>query len=391
MVISGLLQHDPNHKIMQRSIFSNIDALIGGGSSTAHLLQQQQNIPSLAAAHSGFPGGGHSSYPAFQQYTGGMFGNVAGGMMSPADYYAQAQLMMDPRFSWMLHPSYQNLFKQQSSQALSHHSGMGMGLGPQQQQQQQAPAISNADQVKEQLRRYPEERDTPVKFTKKESASPKLEKERSLSPLDEQMSVASSDSIDDDEMSSDLSGEKDGKKAEAGGHENDSECSGRPTGGSNKKQRRRRTAFTSEQLLDLEREFTQKKYLTLTERAQIARSLKLSEVQVKIWFQNKRAKWKRNKAGGGVANACSGGGGGSGSGGMNAMFQQGNNHGGSSGSGGGGSGQQQHQGQSGGGGSQTRPKLVVPIPVHVNRFQIRSQHHQIEKSPHSHISNKGIV
>lgn len=47
------------------------------------------------------------------------------------------------------------------------------------------------------------------------------------------------------------------------------------------KSRRRRTAFTSEQLLELEREFHAKKYLSLTERSQIATSLKLSEVQVK--------------------------------------------------------------------------------------------------------------
>jgi homeobox protein GBX len=46
------------------------------------------------------------------------------------------------------------------------------------------------------------------------------------------------------------------------------------------KTRRRRTAFTSEQLLELEREFHAKKYLSLTERSQIAAALKLSEVQV---------------------------------------------------------------------------------------------------------------
>lgn len=48
------------------------------------------------------------------------------------------------------------------------------------------------------------------------------------------------------------------------------------------KSRRRRTAFTSEQLLELEREFHAKKYLSLTERSQIATSLKLSEVQVGV-------------------------------------------------------------------------------------------------------------
>lgn len=54
------------------------------------------------------------------------------------------------------------------------------------------------------------------------------------------------------------------------------------SGSGNSKSRRRRTAFTSEQLLELEREFHAKKYLSLTERSQIATSLKLSEVQVKI-------------------------------------------------------------------------------------------------------------
>jgi len=53
-------------------------------------------------------------------------------------------------------------------------------------------------------------------------------------------------------------------------------------GRGNSKTRRRRTAFTSEQLLELEREFQAKKYLSLTERSQIAAALKLSEVQVSI-------------------------------------------------------------------------------------------------------------
>uniref|UniRef100_A0A8C5EVW1 Homeobox protein GBX-1-like n=1 Tax=Gouania willdenowi TaxID=441366 RepID=A0A8C5EVW1_GOUWI len=94
-------------------------------------------------------------------------------------------------------------------------------------------------------------------------------------------------------------------------------------GGSGGKSRRRRTAFTSEQLLELEKEFHCKKYLSLTD-----------EVQVKIWFQNRRAKWKRIKAG-------------------NVNNRSGE--------------------------PVRNPKIVVPIPVHVNRFAVRSQHQQIEQ------------
>ena len=58
--------------------------------------------------------------------------------------------------------------------------------------------------------------------------------------------------------------------------------------------KRPRTAFTSEQLKRLRQEFTANRYLTEERRKNLCAELGLSENQLKIWFQNKRAKLKKS-------------------------------------------------------------------------------------------------
>ncbi|KAI8129960.1 Transcription factor LBX1 [Lucilia cuprina] len=61
-----------------------------------------------------------------------------------------------------------------------------------------------------------------------------------------------------------------------------------------KKKRKSRTAFTNHQIFELEKRFLYQKYLSPADRDEIAAGLGLSNAQVITWFQNRRAKLKRD-------------------------------------------------------------------------------------------------
>lgn len=68
------------------------------------------------------------------------------------------------------------------------------------------------------------------------------------------------------------------------------------TSGGVRKPKRIRTAFTSQQMMELEQEYGRTRYLDRTRRIELADILHLNERTIKIWFQNRRMKEKKDKA-----------------------------------------------------------------------------------------------
>ncbi|XP_033102863.1 T-cell leukemia homeobox protein 3-like [Anneissia japonica] len=62
------------------------------------------------------------------------------------------------------------------------------------------------------------------------------------------------------------------------------------------KRKKPRTSFSRLQICELEKRFHRQKYLASAERASLAKALKMTDAQVKTWFQNRRTKWRRQTA-----------------------------------------------------------------------------------------------
>lgn len=96
---------------------------------------------------------------------------------------------------------------------------------------------------------------------------------------------------DDDNNGASFTDESDKEEGKAKSRGKDASVSSTSGG----KKRRRRILFTKAQTYELERRFMHQRYLSAPEREQLGRMINLTATQVKIWFQNHRYKYKRQK------------------------------------------------------------------------------------------------
>ncbi|XP_020043105.2 homeobox protein Nkx-2.6 [Castor canadensis] len=79
------------------------------------------------------------------------------------------------------------------------------------------------------------------------------------------------------------------------GNSSDGARGGGPEQPRTRQRRKPRVLFSQAQVLALERRFKQQRYLSAPEREHLASALQLTSTQVKIWFQNRRYKCKRQR------------------------------------------------------------------------------------------------
>ncbi|VDN94843.1 unnamed protein product [Brugia pahangi] len=127
-------------------------------------------------------------------------------------------------------------------------------------------------------------------------------------PVSEVGSDCDDDNVDDDDDDGDDDDDNDDDDDDDGagnGDDNDGDTAIRASddestvllsGSTIPRKKKTRTVFSRQQVSRLEMTFDMKRYLSSQERAYLASTLHLSETQVKIWFQNRRNKWKRQAA-----------------------------------------------------------------------------------------------